>query len=155
MSADTRASDVGESSTHASGLSPRLWVFIIASAIVFVALAISIANILSADYYPARYIDVDATRLVPTGEDAFTLHLGLRFVANRNSIKWRVVPNHRELGGVVVEVRSAPGTRASDKEQNEDLFMLELPVPPAERLTVLDHRWGRIEGLVVEREAGR
>lgn len=155
MSADTQVPDVGEAPANPSGLSRRLWVFIIASAVVFIALAFSIVNILSADYYPARYIDVDATRLVPTSEDAFTLHLGLRFVANRNSIKWKVVPNHRELGGVVVEVRSAPGERANDKEQNEDLFLLELPVPPAERLTVLDHRWGRIEGLVVEREAGR
>ena len=138
-----------------TGLSPRLWLFIIVSAIVFIALAISIANILSAPFYPARFIDADATRLTPGGAAGTTLHVGLKYVANKNAFTWDVIPNHPEHEGLVVEIKAAPGERQDKSDQNTELFLLEIPLPNVDRVTVLDLRWARVEGLVVEREAGR
>ena len=141
-------------SSPAGSSSRRWWIFGVVSAVIFVGLAASIAHLLSQPYLPPRYLDVEGTRLLTDESGKTILVVGLRDVARPEAIAHRVRDDHPDIDGVVVEIRTRATTGAQRADAKE-VYYLRVPLERVDRVTLLDLRWARVEGLEVVREEDR
>lgn len=135
MSAETRA-----------GGFPVVWIVVFA--VVTVALVASTVRFLSGPYRPARHIDLEASRLVREADGSTTLHLAVRDVPEDGRLDWRVL--RHESGAHEVEIDYSAETGSGDGTPGDT--MLRIPLPPLDRVQVIDRRWGDPEGLEIALE---
>jgi hypothetical protein len=122
---------------------PVVWIVVFA--VVFVALVLSSIVLLSADYLPARFVDVEQTSLVKA-EDGTRLTLVLRHAPTLGQLTYDVrVP--ADGGLYVVEVRLSAAGEPAPREGEDDRTTLEVDLPAIERVRVVDLRWGRDEAV--------
>ena len=131
-------------------------------AAVFVALAVVIAVKLSADYLPAKHLDVAKSAYFSEPDGRARLVLTVQGVALDGTLHPKVRPPRDESADPVVEIRSAtrpaPLPGHASLPRHGGTVTLSLDIPRAAHVTVLDFRWGHPEhpeGIRLPLQAGR
>ena len=115
--------------------------------ICFVGLVWSIVSILSSDYYPARFIDPERTRLFASGEESGILRVAVLQTPGRPQLQIEV-----GVAGALATVEIDWNPARTDRESSpEDTVIIDVELPFVNGVTVLDRRWGRLEGMHVPR----
>jgi hypothetical protein len=119
-----------------------------AFAVVFAALLWSTCRFAGMDVLPSRFLDPAGTTLSP-GPEGQVLRLVIRDVPTTAALG--VARRTRADGGLDVVLRWEEGADLSGPRAPRTI---DVPVPDAPEVRVLDERFGRVEGLTVRR-AGR
>lgn len=142
------------SETTRSG-TPRVWM--VAFGLALVGLIVSVVLLLDREHLPARFIDVEASRLEAVGDEDAVLRLVLRHASSVGPLAYDVAEPTEASPLWTITVRNAvKDPQEIDRDDavsdgDASRRVLEIRVPRVERVRVLDARWGRVESVVIER----
>jgi hypothetical protein len=114
---------------------------VVASAVLFVALVASTIRFLTADYFPSRHVDASRSTLVARPEGGTRLTLVVLRVPKDGKLQHVVRPPEGDAGWRV----ELDGDAAREGEERT----LTIDLPSIDQVTVLDRRWGGVEGLLI------
>ena len=135
---------------------PRGWMLVFGLALV--GLIVSVVLLLDRDHLPARFVDVEASRLAAVDEEHAVLRLVLRHASAVGPLAYDVAEPSEASPLWTVTVRNAvKDPQDVDRERvvsdgDASRRVLEIRVPRVDRVRVLDARWGRVESVVIERQ---
>lgn len=110
---------------------------------IFLALVVVIAVKLSDDFLPAKHLDATKSAYFLDASGRARLVLVVLHVAPDGTPQPNVLPPQGEGEDVVVELYTA--TRPRTAPEHDGTVALDMVVPRADHLTVLDRRWGHAE----------